>query len=157
MNPLTQRLASKSSNPILDQRLPREKLAAESWYIGSSDIEGQGVFAGQDFAEGDVIGLAMTTGDEDEWGSKIWNLTTLARYCNHQANNNVIIKKRNGQFDLVAYKPISQDDELVSNYYQVSREIGPRSRMVWNGKDIPASNFDDYIEKESDDNGTEDP
>jgi hypothetical protein len=155
MNPLMQQLLSKSLNPILDQRLPAEKFAAEDWYIGSSDIEGQGVFAGRDFDDGDIIGLAMTSGDEDEWGSKIWNLTTLARHCNHQSNNNVIIKRRNDQFDLVASKPIKQDDELVSNYYQVSRASGPHSRMMWDGKDVPAANFDDYIEKESGDNATE--
>lgn len=150
MNSLMQRLSAESSNPILDQRLPVEKRAEEGWYIGSSDIDGQGVFAGRDYEAGESIGLAMTPGDEDEWSAKIWNLTTLARYCNHQANNNVQIQKEDGKFELVASKPISQDDELVASYYQVSRALGPHTRMMWDGKDVPASdNFDDYVEKEA--------
>jgi len=155
MNSLTQRLPAKSLNPILDQRLPFEKQASEDWYIASSDIEGQGVFAGRDFEPGDRIGLAMTDGDEDEWSSKIWNLTALSRHCNHQSDNNVIVEKvvdsDTPHFDMIASKPISQDDELVSNYYQVSRAIGPHSRMQWEGKDVPSSDFEDYVERETDD------
>jgi hypothetical protein len=150
MNSLTQHLPCKSSSPVLDQFLPAEKQAEEDWYIGSSDIEGQGVFAGKDYEVGDTIGLAMTPGDEDEWSAKIWNLTTLARHCNHQSKNNVEVKKVDGKFDLVALQPISQDDELVSDYYQVSRTMGPHSRMMWDGKDVPVTDLDGYIEKERD-------
>lgn len=151
MNPLTQRLPSKSDQPILDQRCVWEKSAKEAWYIGPSDIEGQGVFAGSDFDAGDFIGVAMTDGGEDEWSSKIWNLTVLGRRCNHQNNNNVVIKKNGDKFDMVASKPISQDDELVADYRQVTRAAGPHSRMMWNGKDIPESDLSEMIEKEKDD------
>ena len=120
-------------------------------------LQGQGVFAGRDFDAGEVIGVAMTAGDKDDWDAKIWNLTLLARKCNHQTvSNNVEIKKKDDQFDLVALKPISQDDELVSSYYQVSRAMGPHSRMMWEGKDVPASNFEDFDEKEVSDAGKED-
>ena len=158
MTSLTQRLFSGSECPALAQRLPVEKqAAADDWYIGDSDIQGQGVFAGRDFDAGEVIGVAMTAGDNDDWDSKIWNLTLLARKCNHQTNsNNVEIKKKDDQFDLVALKPISQDDELVSSYYQVSRAIGPHSRMMWDGEDVPSSDFEDFIEKEPGDDGKED-
>jgi len=112
------------------------------------------VFADGDFEVGDVIGPAMTLGDEDDWGSKMWNLTPLARNCNHQENNNVIVEKSESPygsaFDLVAAKPISQDDELVSDYKQVTQAIGPHSRMQWEGKDVPSTNFEDYVEQESD-------
>lgn len=158
MSSLTQRLFSELKCPVLAQRLPVEKQAADAgWYVGDSDIQGQGVFAGRNFKAGEVIGVALTDGGSDSWDAKIWNLTLLARKCNHQTNgNNVEIRKNDDQFDLVALKPISQDDELVSNYYQVSRAIGPHSRMRWEDKDVPSSNFEDFIEKEPDDNGKED-
>ena len=159
MSSLTQRLFSGyRGHPALGQRLPAEKRATDDgWYIGDSDIQGQGVFAGQDFDEGEVIGVALTAGDDDDWDSKTWNLTLLARKCNHQTDNsNVEIRKKDDSFELVALKPISQDDELLSSYYQVSRAIGPHSRMLWEGKDVPSSDFEDYIEKEPDDNGKED-
>lgn len=157
MAALTQHLFSESASPALSQRLPAEKRASDNWYVGDSDIQGQGVFAGRDFEDDEVIGVAMTAGDEDEWGSKIWNLTLLARKCNHQTNgSNVVIKKQGDRFELVAAGSISQDEELVSSYYQVSRAIGPHSRMMWEGKEVPSSDFADFFEKEPDDNGKED-
>jgi hypothetical protein len=158
MSALTQHLFSgHQGHPALAQKLPTEKRASDDWYVGDSDIQGQGVFAGRDFDADEVIGLALTAGDKDEWDSKIWNLTLLARKCNHQtAGYNVEIRKKDDHFELVALKPISQDDELVSSYYQVSRAIGPRSQMRWEGKDVPSSDFEDFIEKESGDNGEED-
>jgi hypothetical protein len=148
MTALTQRLFSVPDCPSLLQRLATEKQAAATgWYIGDSDIQGQGVFAGRDFDTGDVIGVALTSGGEDDYGSKIWNLTLLAQKCNHQTNNNVEIRKQADQFDLVASSPISQDDELVSSYYQVSRAIGPRSRMMWEGEDVPSSDLEGFVEK----------
>jgi len=157
MSSLTQHLFSGSQYSVLAQRLPAEKQASDDWYIGDSDIQGQGVFAGRDFDKGDVIGVAMTAGGDDYWDVKIWNLTLLARKCNHQTNgNNVEIKKKGDLFELVALRPIKQDDELVSSYYQVSRAIGPHSRMMWEGKDVPASNFEDFVEKGVSDGGKED-
>jgi hypothetical protein len=118
------------------------------WYIASSDIAGQGIFAAQDFDTDEVIGLAMTPDDEDEYGAKIWNLTPLARYCNHQWKPNTELKKQDGQFYLVANKPIGTDDEIIANYAQVTRAVGPHSRMQWEGKDIPVSDLQDYLEKD---------
>jgi hypothetical protein len=138
----------------LNQRLPSVDLlhqaiksASEGWYIGDSEIAGQGVFAGKDYQPGDVIGMAMTCGSKDEYGAQCWNLTTLARYCNHQQKNNVEIKKKDNQFDLIATKPISTDDELVADYRQVTRAVGPYSRMQWEGKDVPTNTLDEYTEK----------
>jgi hypothetical protein len=119
------------------------------WYIAGSEIEGQGIFAAKDFKTGDTIGLAMTPDGEDEYGSKKWNLTELARFCNHQWKSNTELKKRDGQFYLVALKPIETDDEIISNYAQVTRAVGPHSRMLWDGKDIPTSDLQDYLEKDA--------
>lgn len=134
------------------QRLPAlfsDKTAASSngWYIAESDIKGKGIFADKDYKEGEIIGSGGTAGGEDEFGSKIWNLTELARYCNHQWKSNVDIKKDNDQIDLVAKREINKDEEIVADYAQVSRELGARSRMMWNGKDVPSTDFSDYVEK----------
>lgn len=141
MSYLNQRLTSVD---LLHQAI---KSASEGWYIGDSEIAGQGVFAGKDYQPGDVIGIAMTCGPKDEYGAQCWNLTTLARYCNHQQKNNVEIKKKDNQFDLIATKPISTDDELVADYRQVTRAVGPYSRMQWEGKDVPTNTLDEYTEK----------
>ena len=131
------------------------KLASsDNWYVAKSDIQGQGVFAGKDYAAGDVIDVAMHAYGEDEFGSKIWNLTTLARYCNHQNRNNVEVRKAGDVFTLVASRPIKQDDELVSDYRQVTRAVGPHSRMLWAGEDIPTTYLEDYAEKSSADKVT---
>ena len=118
MGPLDQVLPA---HPVLSQQL---KLASDDWYVGKSEVAGQGVFAGKDYEPGDRIGIAMTDGDEDEFSAKIWNLTELARYCNHQNKNNVDIEKDGDRFHLVAIEPIEQDEELVSNYWQVARAKG---------------------------------
>jgi hypothetical protein len=52
--------------------------------------------------------------------------------------------------DLVACKPIEADSELVADYAQVARELGPQSRMLWDGKDVPTEDLQTYTEKESD-------
>lgn len=145
----------------LDQRLrvvPEEAVAQQlktasndNWYLAKSDIQGQGVFAGKDYDVGDVIDAVMHADGEDEFGAKIWNLTTLARYCNHQNKNNVEIQKDGDIFNLVASQPIAQDEELVSDYRQVTRAVGPHSRMLWAGEDIPTTDLEDYTEKASTD------
>jgi hypothetical protein len=148
---------------FLSQRLPAEpdliadalklamdslvKTASQGWYIATSDIAGKGVFAAKDYAKGDSIGLAMTQGDKDEFDSQCWNITALARYCNHQQNSNVEVRKEGDRFDLVATRPIEEDEELVSDYRQVTRAVGPRSRMQWDGEDVPSTDFEDYVER----------
>lgn len=144
---------------VLDQRLRASlnvagwqhlKLASDdNWYVAKSNIQGQGVFAGKDYNVGDVIDVAMHADGEDEFGAKIWNLTTLARYCNHQNSNNVEIQKDGDVFNLVAKNPIERDEELVSDYRQVTRAVGPHSRMLWAGEDIPTTDLEDYAEKSS--------
>lgn len=123
------------------------KTASQGWYVATSDIAGKGVFADKDYSPGDVIGLAMSKGDKDEFDSQIWNITTLARYCNHQQKHNVEVRKNGDKFDLVAVEPIAQDDELVSDYRQVTKAVGPRSCMQWEGKDVPSTTLEDYKER----------
>ena len=138
-----------TSHAELNQLFQKAASVATGWYPAESDIQGTGVFASRPYEAGEVIGVALTPSGEDEYGAKIWNLTALARYCNHQFKNNVELKKKDDQFVLIAKKPIQPDDELVSNYAQVSTAIGPHSRMHWEGKPVPNTDFSDYIEKEA--------
>lgn len=147
----------------LNQRLPAEFLTEEhelihnlfgkqanddaGWYVGTSEIAGKGIFASKKYEPGDVIGLAAFPGDNDEYGAKIWNLTELARFCNHQIENNATLKKIESNMYLVAKKTIQDDDEIFSNYSQVTRAIGPYARMQWEGKDVPTSDLSDYVER----------
>ena len=116
------------------------------WYIGSSKLEGQGIFATQDYEAGDRIGIAMTSGGEDEFGAKIWNLTEMARYCNHQQKANADLVKSDNLCYLSANRTIKTDDEIFSSYAQVARTVGPHSRMLWNNKPIPTSDLSDLRE-----------
>jgi hypothetical protein len=124
-----------------------QKQAASSWYVGPSEIAGQGIFADKEFEPGETIGLAMSDGGKDEFESKNWNLTLLARYCNHQSNANAAIADTGDSFDLVATAPIGKDEEIVADYRQVSKAIGRNARMLWQGTQVPSTDLSDYTEK----------
>ena len=82
------------SNSFFDQRISLAKLSsAAGWYLASSEIEGQGLFATRDYKEDDVIELAMYPGGKDEYNNQIYNLTTASWYTNHQFNCNAKIVK----------------------------------------------------------------
>ena len=144
MEPLNQLLCG--NNPTLSQLL---KTSGDDWYIGSSAIAGQGIFAGKPYEEGDIVGVAMNSGDKDDFGAKIWNLTPLARYCNHQEKSNTTCKKSGTSYSLIATKAIDQDEEITCSYVQVTRAIGPFSRMYWAGRPVPTNDLEDFVEKES--------
>jgi hypothetical protein len=150
MSGLDQRLQTNEQPDLRETlyRLFQKAAGVESgYYLGDSEIAGQGVFATRTYEPGDRIGVAMTAGTEDEFKSKIWNLTELARYCNHQQRANAKTVKNDNQYDLVATRTIEPDDEIVANYLQVTRALGPHSRMQWEGKDIPVTDLQDYFEK----------
>ena len=148
MNPLNQHLNSDNAPYSFQQLL---KQSSEDWYIAKSDIQGQGVFASIDYDVGEVIGVGATPGDVDDFGAKIWNLTTLSRYCNHQGEPNAkLVKgKKTNNFEIVAIKPIEVDDEITASYVQVTRAIGPHAYMYWAGEPVPSTNLEDFVEKQS--------
>ncbi len=153
MHQFEQRLApeqlSAATLEAMQQLQKAASNATSNWYMGSSDIQGKGVFAARDMEPGDVVGVAGYSDGRDEYGALQWNLTALARYCNHQGNRNVDLCRMGDRCDLVAYKPIEADSELVADYAQVARELGPQSRMLWEGKDVPTEDLQTYTEKES--------
>jgi len=137
------------SNRILDQRISLAKLSsAAGWYINTSEIEGQGLFASRDYKEGDVIDLAMYPGDKDEYNNQIYHLTSAARYTNHQFNCNAKIVKEGDNYDLVATKAIFEDDEITANYAEVTRTLGPKAVMYWQGQQVPSTDLHKYKERE---------
>jgi hypothetical protein len=118
------------------------------WYMGESEIAGQGIFASRDYPPDAVIGVGLTDGGKDELGVQIWNLTELARYCNHQTRANAKLVRDGDLYHLVASRPITQDEEIVADYAQVSRAIGPYARMLWDGKPIPTKDLSEFTERE---------
>jgi hypothetical protein len=146
------------SNGFFGQRISLTKLASVvGWYLNTSDIEGQGLFANRDYKEGDVIELAMYPGGKDEYNNDIYNLTTAARYTNHQFNSNSKIVKEGDNYNLVASKPILEDDEITANYAEVTRTLGPKAVMHWQGEQVPSVDLHKYKERnlrnESDSDG----
>ena len=124
--------------------------SSDNYYKGKSDIAGDGIFASKDLPVTTTVALALTPGDDDEYGSKVYNLTDAARFCNHQTKANCQIKKNeDGNFNIVTIKTVPQDKELTVDYRQVARAIGPGSRMQWEGKYVPNTDFSDYVEKEA--------
>ncbi len=150
MSSLNQHLKADTAVYAFQQLL---KESSEDWYIAKSGIQGQGVFASKDYDVGELIGIGATPGDVDDFGAKIWNLTTLSRYCNHQSNPNVkLVKSRkSNNFEIVATKPVEADDELTASYVQVTRAIGPHAYMHWAGEPVPSTNLEDFVEKQSGD------
>ena len=137
---------SVNENPIFSQRLLSTKTGDDSgWEIEDSDIHGKGIMATKPYAAGDVIGKAFDPAGKD------WELTELAKFCNHQKSQNADIKKNaDGEFDLVAIKNIGAGDEITSNYVQVTEAVGPDSVMLQDGKPVPVVDTRDY-EKEAKD------
>lgn len=120
-----------------------------SWYIWDSEISGMGIFAAEDIADGQVVGVGGVPDGEDEHGVKIWKLTELARFCNHQWQANTISREDNERLLLVATRPIAKDDEIFANYTQVTQEVGA-ARMQYAGTDVPTTNLRGYIERGTD-------
>jgi hypothetical protein len=109
------------------------------WYLGTSEIEGTGIFATDDLSKGDSLGLAVLEQEQDEHGLKFRNLTTLARYCNHSPGDeaNVELAPHGDKFELVAKRDIAADEELVADYVDVSNKVGIASDFVYNGELMP--------------------
>jgi 8-oxo-dGTP pyrophosphatase MutT (NUDIX family) len=131
-------------NPSFSQRLLSTKTSDDTgWEVADSAIHGKGIMATKPYVVGDIVGKALDPSGKD------WELTELARFCNHQKHQNSDIKKNaDGEFDLVAIKDIDAGDEITSNYEQVTEAIGPDSEMRQDGKPVPVVDTRDY-EKEA--------
>jgi len=75
-------------------------------YVGDSDIEGKGLFAGKDFKKGDIIALAR----------KDNHRTPAGRYSNHSDSPNSKAITEDGKGFFSAIKDIKDGDEITINY-----------------------------------------
>jgi hypothetical protein len=114
--------------------------SGQKWYIGSSDLDGNGIFAEVDIPKDTDVGEALGPEQSDEVGLKFRFLTTLARYCNHlpapEANTTISVDK-DDKFKLVALRDIPADEELTIDYVDVSRKIGPFTQMQYGNEIMP--------------------
>jgi hypothetical protein len=122
-----------------EQLAKRASKLAPKWYLGASEIEGTGVFAAEDLSKGDNLGLAILPEEQDAYGLRFRNLTTLSRYCNHSPAEeaNVEIVASGDSFDLHAKRDIEADEELVADYGDVSNKVGLAGELVYNGEMMP--------------------
>lgn len=149
---LLQRIPSDNAKTAHDHiRLLQLKSAASAgWYLAPSDIAGTGIFANKPYDADELVGVAMTSDGNNEFGARRWNLTTLARYCNHQNKANVKVVLEGDTGYLVATKPVAQDSELFANYGRVTQVLGPQAEMLWEGKPVPSTDLSGYKEKDND-------
>ena len=104
---MTEELARSISESTDDQTNDVESIS--KIYIDKSSLQGLGVFARQDFLEGDEIGIA-----------KIGNLRTMiGRYANHSKNANCTFKLCDNLVKVIANKAISQNSEITFDYREV--------------------------------------
>lgn len=104
---MTEALARSISETTDDQTSDIESVS--KIYIDKSPLQGLGVFAKQDFIEGDEIGIA-----------KIGNLRTLiGRYANHSKNTNCTFELCDNLVKVIANKAISQNTEITFDYREV--------------------------------------
>jgi len=88
--------------------------------VKDSEIDGQGLFATKDFAQGDVICLAMRD-----------NKRTLAgRYSNHSPVPNANIARKDGELVLVALQDVQAGDELTTDYGETLAIIAGEKELV---------------------------
>jgi hypothetical protein len=123
------------------------KTAAERWYLATSEIQGEGIFAAKDFEKDERIGEAAHRDGEDDFGNAIWDLTLMGRKCNHQTRANSTLVVEDGSSYLIASQPIAEDDEIVSDYRQVGQALGSKAVFRWEGKFVPTEDFGKYVER----------
>lgn len=152
MYALDQRLCSDSPQDVRDMHyaLSMKAAAMVMWYTGPSEIDGQGVFAGKNFSAGEDVGVAAVADGVDEFEHKVWNLTLLARFCNHQVDANVALTRDGDLCQLTALRDIAADEELVSDYAQVTKAFGRRTRVLWDGRPIPVADLSKFKERAND-------
>jgi hypothetical protein len=126
-----------------------EANASPGWFIGPSDIAGNGVFAAKDYLAGDRLGQALIFAGKDSGDNDQWTLTVFGQHCNHQRQCNALLVAEQGRqsFWLIAKEPITADTEITVDYEQVTRQIGFSAEMLWEGKPVPAADLAEYVER----------
>jgi len=99
---------------------------AKRYYVGESTTVDQGVFAGKDFRECEVIGVAFMRRKFSGKPDKDYRRTTLGKYVNHEAHPNMVVTQRGqrgrGSLSFVASKNIRKGAELTVSYRMIGFE-----------------------------------
>lgn len=113
---------------LAEQGLNQENLTdAEKWigplaednskekfhFIGTSEIQGKGVFANRFLPMGRAVGRLKI-------GSQ-W--TEMGRYMNHSKESKISLVKSNGTIYVYVIEPIKEFDEITVNYRDVKRAL----------------------------------
>ena len=80
-------------------------------YISSSNIEGNGIFAMENFKEKDIIGVSHVIYD-DIW----YAVYPLCVYYNHSINSNCRVETKDNVNLVLAKRDIFVDEELTVDY-----------------------------------------
>lgn len=87
----------------------RSLAADKPYYIGKSDISGNGLIALRPISKGTNIGVAVTDGAE--------RITFMGSQVNHQVDCNAkVVENENKSCHLIATKDIAPGDEITANY-----------------------------------------
>jgi hypothetical protein len=108
---------------------------AVGWEIKKSPIDGFGLFATRDFKPGDVVvSGAMSRHADDPDGRIRYEQSRPSRFVNHADQGNIKAVPNGDAVDLVAIGEIRQGDEMVANYRDVTRALGPGFRYTYQGE-----------------------
>lgn len=108
---------------------------AVGWEIKKSPIDGLGLFATRDFKPGDVVvSGAMRRESADKDGRIRYEQARPSRFVNHADKANIKAVPNGDGVDLAAVGEIRQGDEVVANYRDVTRALGPGFRYTYQGE-----------------------
>lgn len=100
----------------LDRLVSDFRALTRLYYIGKSEIEGNGVFARYPIENGTKIGTAIID-DEKAADDAEGAITYMGSQLNHQTDCNAkLVKNESGGYDLVATKNIPKDEEITADY-----------------------------------------
>jgi hypothetical protein len=102
-------------------------------YVGKSNIQGKGLFAGKNYIKGDTIIVNLFPHKEEHIelydvipNNKFYDYILYeGRYINHcSTNKNVdVVSKDHKIFSLIAIKDINKHDEIYSDYKNVNKQF----------------------------------
>ena len=99
---------NQSYMDLIVESLNVVQVKTDKYYIGKSNIQGQGVFASKNINKGDVVGLGSID---------CLNKTFLGRYTNHSDTNNAMFYYLlNNDVVMVAEVDIKKNEEILINY-----------------------------------------
>lgn len=126
------------------------KQAAQATEIKASPIHGRGLFAAQDFSDGDVILPKLMTEAPSDDGRTRWEQSEEARFTNHSENPNTEVVREDGYVKMRASRDIKAGEELTASYDAASAHLGPGFYYTYRGKPYNGETDDDNQQDDSD-------